>query len=121
MARTRPLISIDVSNSEVSEGYLQRLDTPRAPYEGEATVSTQGGKCHVLAINTTEQDIEFSLSPQEVIPFDFCEFLGKDFSVTETEEITGYSHEKLGGSYRDRVKRVIQALHMSPLSPGEKE
>ena len=62
-ARTRQPISIDVSNSEVSEGYLPRLDTPRGLYIGEAAVTTQNDKCHVLAINTAEQDIEFSLSP----------------------------------------------------------
>ena len=51
----------------------------------------------------------------------FCEFPGQDFSDTETEEIPGYSHEETGGNYPDRVKRVIQALHMSHLSPEEKE
>ena len=113
-AKTRQPISIDVSNSEV-------LDTARGLYVGEAAITTRDGKCHVLAIKTTEQGIEFSLSPQEVILVDFCEFPSKDFSDTETEEIPGYSHEELGGSYPDHVKRLIQALHLSHLSPEEKE
>ena len=120
-ARTRQPITIDVSNSEVSEGYLPRLDTPRGLYIGETAATTQNGKCHVLAINTTEREIEFSLSPQEVIPFDFCEFPGEEFSDSETKEFPKYPQEELGGDYPDRVKRVIQALHMSHLSPEEKE
>ena len=120
-ARNRQHIWIDVSNSEVSEGYLPGLDTPRGLYVSEAAVTTQDSKCNVLAINTTEQDIEFSLSPQEVIPFGFCEFPGENFSDSETKGIPGYDLKELGGSYPDHVKRVIQALHMCNLSPEEKE
>ena len=65
-ARTRQPISIDVSNSEVSEGYFPRLDTPRGLYIGEEAVTTQNGKCHALAINTTERDIEFKIGRAHV-------------------------------------------------------
>ena len=58
---------------------------------------------------------------QEVISFDFCEFLGEDFSDSETEEFPKYPRKELGGDYPDRVKRVIRALHMSHLSLEEKE
>ena len=53
-ARTRQPIAIDVSNSEIYQGYLPRIDTPEEFYIGEATVTAQDGKCHVLAINTTK-------------------------------------------------------------------
>ena len=87
-ARTRQPIAIDVSNSEIHQGYLPRIDTPEGLYIGEAAVTAQDGKCHVLAINTTEQDIEFNVPPQEIIPFDFCRFPGEKFSESETEDLS---------------------------------
>ena len=75
-ARNIQPIALDVVNLEVSEGYLSKLNTPEGLYVGEAAGTTQNGKCHVLAINRTERDIEFSVPPQEVIVFDFCEFPG---------------------------------------------
>ena len=103
-ARTRQPIAVDVINSEVGEGYLPKLNTPEGLYVGEAAVTTQNGKCHVLAINTTEQDLEFCIPPQEVIPFDFCEFPGDEFSDSEAENSPAYPQEELGGNYSDRVR-----------------
>ena len=88
---------------------------------GEAAVTAQDGKCHVLAINITDQDIEFSVSPQEVISFDFCTFSGKNFSDTEIEDLPEYPQEELWVSYSDRVNRVMQNLHVSDLTPEEKD
>ena len=61
-----PLLGLDFVNSEVSEGYLPKHNTPEELYVGEAAVTTQNGKCHVLTINTTEKEIEFCVPPQEV-------------------------------------------------------
>ena len=52
-ARTRHPIAIDVSNSEIHQGYLPRTKIPEGLYIGEAAVTARDGKCHVLAINTT--------------------------------------------------------------------
>ena len=120
-ARTRQPTAIDVSNSEIHQGYLPRSDIPEGLYISEAAVTAQDGKCHVLAINTTEQDIECNVSPQEMIPFDFCRFPGKEFSESETEDLLEYLQEQLGGNYFDRVKRVMQSLHVSTLSPEEED
>ena len=120
-ARTRQPIAVDVINSEVGEGYLPKLNTPEGLYVGEAAATTQNGKCHVLAINTTEQDIEYCIRPQEVIPFDFCEFPCDEFSDSEAENSPAYPQEELGGNYSDRVRRLIQGLHISHLTPEEKE
>ena len=120
-ARTRQPIAIDVSNSDVRQGYLPRTDAPEGTYIGEAVVTAQDGKCHVLAINTTEQDMELSVPPQEIIPFDFCKFLGEEFSDSETKDLQEYPQEELGGEYSDRVRKVIQSLHVSHLTPEEKD
>ena len=120
-ARTRQPIAIDVSNLEIHRGYLPRIDTPEGLYIGEAAVTARYRKCYVLAINTTEQDIEFNVPPQEIIHFDFCRFPGKKFSELETEDLREYPQEQLVGSHSDRVKRVIQSSHVSHLSPEEKD
>ena len=83
-ARTGQPIAIDVSNSEIHQGYLPRIDTPEGMYRGEAAVTAQDGKCHVLAINTTEHNIEFNVPTQEIIPFDFCRFPGEKFLESDT-------------------------------------
>ena len=87
----------------------------------EAAVTAQDGKCHVLAINTTEQDMELSVRPQEIIPFDFCKFPGEEFSDSETEDLQKYPQDKLGAEYSDRARKVIQSLHVSHLTPEEKD
>ena len=120
-ARTREPIALDVVNSEVSEGYLPNLNTPEGLYVSEAAVTTHNGKCHALAINTTEQDIEFCVPLQEVIPFDFYEFPGDEFSYSEAENLPAYPQKMLGGNYSDHVRRVIQGSHISHLTPDEKE
>ena len=61
----------------------------------EAAVTAQDGKCHVLAINTTEHDKEFNVPPQEIISFDFCRFAGEKFSESETEDLSEHPHEQL--------------------------
>ena len=55
--RTRQPIALHAVNSEVSKGYLPKLNTPEGLYVGEATITTRNGKCHVAAINTMKQDI----------------------------------------------------------------
>ena len=42
-ARTTQPIAIDVSNSEIHQGYLPRIDTPEGLYIGEASVTAQDG------------------------------------------------------------------------------
>ena len=89
-ARTRQPIAVDVSNSGTHQGYLPRIDTPEGLYIGEASVTAQDSKCHVLAIKTTEQDIEFNVPPQEIIPFYLCRLPGEESSESEIEDLPEY-------------------------------
>ena len=87
-ARTRQAVPIDVINSEVTEGYLLRINTSPGLYMGEAIVTNREGISHVLAINTTDEDIDFEVPPQEVFPYDIYEFPGNDTSSSESEDVT---------------------------------
>ena len=85
--KTQP-IAISVTNPEVAEGYLPKLDTPERLNLGEVAVSTHNGVWHAIAINTTKYDIDIEIAPQEVIPFDFYTFSGEDSSDSELEYST---------------------------------
>ena len=118
-ARTRQPIAISVTNPEVAEGYLPKLDTPEGLYLGEAAVSTHNGVCHAIAINTTEDDIDIEIAPQEVIPFDFCTFPGEETSDSELEYST-LDIEKNLNSYAERAERVKRSLRLSHLNDEER-
>ena len=76
--RTRGVISIAVINSEVKEGYLPLIKTTGVLI-GEAAVTNSNGICHVFAINTTDNDLEIEVPPQEIIPFEYYKLPGEDF------------------------------------------
>ena len=87
---------------------------------GEGAVTASVRKCHVLAINTTKLDIEVSVSPQEIIPFDFCGFPGKESSDPETENLPeekgyvfGWAEDYADIFYLNGVK-----LHLHPSDPA---
>ena len=52
---------------------------------GEAAVINLNGICHVFAINTTDNDIEIELPPQEIIPFEYYKLTGEDFNKDSTD------------------------------------
>ena len=117
--RTTQPIAISVTNPEVVESYLPKLDTPEGLYLGEAAVSTHDGVFHAIVINTTENGIDIEIAPQEVIPFDFCEFPREEFSDSELEYSTLGTPGHLS-SYAECVERVKNSLHLSHLNDEEK-
>ena len=118
-ARTRQPIAISVTNPEVAEGYLPKLDTPEGLYLREAAVSTHNGVCHAIAINTTEDDIDIEIAPQEVIPFDFCTFPGEESLDSEPEYSTLGIRGNLS-SYAEHSERVKRSLRLSHLNNEER-
>ncbi|XP_051155718.1 uncharacterized protein LOC127278183 [Leptopilina boulardi] len=68
-----------------------------------------------MAINTTENDIDLELAPQELIPFDFCESLGDEEYDSEPENPTPQAN-----SYSERIQKVKDALFLSHLNWEEK-
>ena len=56
--------------------------------------------------------MELSVPPQEIILFDFCKFPGEEYSDSETEDLQEYPQDELGGKYSDRIRKVIQSLHV---------
>ena len=96
-------------NPEISEGYL-----------GEAGVSTHDIICHAVAINITEKDIDIEVAPQEIIPFDFCEFPGEEFFVTGFERPMPESQGYLS-FHAERLRRVKERLYIIHSNEEEKD
>ena len=77
-ARTKRVIPVEVTNTELKEGYLPLIKTTEGVLVGEAAVTNANGICHVLAINTTEKDLSIEIPPQELIPFEYYNLPGED-------------------------------------------
>ena len=62
-ARTRQVVPVEVTNPDIREGYLPLLDAGDDLFIGNALVSVKNGYCHVLAINTSSEDINIETEP----------------------------------------------------------
>ncbi|XP_046145387.1 uncharacterized protein LOC123988679 [Osmia bicornis bicornis] len=112
-ARTRQPIAIDVVNDKLKEGSLPRLTTVDGLYFGEAAVSVNNqGVCHVLAINSLNQDLEFTVPAQELIPFDYPCF-PEEQDDTDTDSTPNVT--------TDRVTEILNRLRLDHLSDEERE
>ena len=74
----------------------------------------------MLAINTTEEDIDVEIPPHEIIPFDLCEFPGEPTSDSGLDDPTVNSQDPIE-DYSERVRRVKDSLHVQHLRPEEQE
>ena len=79
------------------------IPTQRVSNRFQPAVLSRDVVCHANPINTTGNDIDVEIAPQTVIPFDFCEFPGEEFSDSEPEYSTLGSQGYLS-SYAERVE-----------------
>ncbi|CAK9827891.1 hypothetical protein ANTRET_LOCUS5530 [Anthophora retusa] len=114
-ARTRQPIAIDVINSNLKEGYLPRINNIHGVYIGEAAVSVNNcGVCHVLAINTLEEEAILEIPPQQLIPFEYHNF------PEEQEHFDSDSNDRTSSVI---VNEIISSddFTLSTTSDGESE
>ena len=113
-ARSRQPIEIEIKTKDLKEGYLPRVSTPRGIYLGEAIVSQDNGHCHVMAINTLSEDVEFNLEAQEIQPFHYC----SPNDESDLEDATSTDPEVVPPE--DRVSAILAALRLDHLNDQEK-
>ena len=84
--RPGQLVQLEVVNKDLSEGYLPRVDVGYEDvYLGEDIVKVQeSGVCHVMAINTRDEDVSNEVDAKELIPF---EYAALDFEPGAEEDI----------------------------------
>ena len=88
------------------------MEAPNGVYIGEGLVTNNEGTIHTYAYNTTEDELELEIQPQEIIPFEYWEFPGVNSEDSETEE---------DGGHVDRIEKVINSLHVAHLNTPEKD
>ena len=62
-ARSNILTAIPISRTDLNQGYIGKINAAPGIYLGEALVTKNGNFAKCYAINSTNQDIELSLSP----------------------------------------------------------
>ena len=116
-ARTRQAVAIDVTNHDLKEGYLPKIETIDGLYIGEAVVSVNDrGACHVFAVNTTDKDVEVEIPPQELIPFEY-----HNFSEEEQNYFDSDTEDETLPIAEDRVLEIIKKLRLDHLNEEERD
>ena len=91
------------------------MSTPRGIYLGEAIVSQDNGHCHVMAINTLSEDMEFNLEAQEIQPFDYC----SPIDESDLEDATSTNPEIVTSEHR--VSAILATLRLDHLNDQKKK
>ena len=111
--RTKIPVTINLINTNLKIGYLPRLKTPPNIFIGEAVVQNHDQKCHVMAINSYEEDAEIEIPPQELQSFEFLEE-SEDFFGSENSDIESVPT-------KDRLQQIEDSLRLNHLNKEEKE
>lgn len=81
-------------------------------------VRNNNGVCYAYAYNTTKNDVEFEVQPQELIPFDYSEFLGTTSEESDAQDCNEHVEENV---LTNQLEKAIQSLHVNHLNESEKE
>lgn len=107
-ARTRKLVTLCIDkSSDVSEGYLERLEVGKGIILGENLARVINGKAKVFAINTTMHDVEISLPPVKLQDVDIY-----DPHKNLSNDVPKHSSE--------RVEKLLKLFDFSGLNDEEK-
>ena len=110
-ARSHKLIGLPI-NSELKEGYLQKIDAGVGVYLGENLVKNENGLAQIFAINTTLNDIELIVPPVQLQEFSVAPQVGNLIQVENGEE----ENKRLA----ERLAKILKALDFSHLNDEEK-
>ena len=95
------------------------MDIPSGVYLGKAVVWNNNGNCYVLANNLTKKDVNIEFFPQNIIPFNLCEFQG-DLSTDPDSDNTSKGLYTSTENYLERVARVSLNVQVPHLTPEER-
>lgn len=112
-ARTRMKVPIKLSNTELTTGFLPRIQTPENIFMGNALVTNDNGICYIFAVNAYEDDAEINVPPQELIPFEYSDS-SEDFFEPDSEE-----NKTETPSNRDQ--KIRESLRLDHLNSEERE
>ena len=110
-ARSHTLIVLPI-NSELKEGYLQKIDAEVGVYLGKNAVKNENGLAQIFAINTTLNDIELIVPPVQLQEFSIAPQVGNLIQIEDEEE----ENKRLA----ERLTKILKALDFSHLNDEEK-
>ncbi|CAB0031393.1 unnamed protein product, partial [Trichogramma brassicae] len=114
-ARTRTVVQLKLITTALRDGYLPRIDTGNPDvFLGEGLVRNEGNTCKVLAINSSNSDVEFGVDPVEIIPF---EYVVQDFESDSPSEV----EDRPVLNAEQRNSQIREALDLNPLNPEEEK
>ena len=105
-ARTKQLVTLSVTNTKISEGYLPLVPTGSDVYLGESLVTVINGGVNVYCFNVSTKDIELSVSP---ISLEEIEFL--DYNSSFVRRIA--SDKEPLNTLNTRFEKLIATLNLT--------
>ena len=110
-ARSRKIITLN-TNSNLKEGFLERIDAGNGIFLGNSLVGCENGKIKVFAINSTLRDVELTLPPVEI----------QEFEVLNPDEPKGKISHNLeqSSTLNTRLSKILEVLDLSCLNDEEK-
>ena len=113
-ARTKQLVTLPVTDTYISAGYLPLVPAGPGVYLGECLASVKDGSIRDYCFNTNTRNVELSDSPVSLEKFEIT----KTISEFETED---NSKKKSEINPSNRFEKLVKELHLSNLNAHERE
>lgn len=113
-ARTKKLVKISASDTQLRDGYLARIQAGPGIFLGESLVRQEGGCVKTFAINTNPHDVDLIIAPVELEPCQVVPPRARGISVPHPSSETRTTKAK-------RLGRLLGTLNLSDLSEQEKQ
>ena len=112
-ARTRKLVSLQIENQDLKEGYLERINTGEGVFIGENLVKNNDGMVQVYAINSTLHDIELIIPPIKLFEYETTIHNIQTLSIEESLQDEKFEE------HPDRLTRIMNLLNFQDLNDEE--
>ncbi|KAJ8668758.1 hypothetical protein QAD02_000017 [Eretmocerus hayati] len=109
--RSKKMINSRVKNN-LRSGYLERINTGTGVYLGEALVSQTDGFVKVYAINSTSDDVNFTIPPVKLQKFELLKHSENKYKQKYYSDFDKIS--------ADRVAKLTKLINMDHLNEEEK-
>lgn len=113
-ARSKTLVEIPIIKSNLSEGYIDRIEAGPGIYAGQALVSNVNQRVRLYMINSTNENVELSIPPLQLEECIVAPSLPRSFKDVETAE-------KEDIDFAKRFSTLLDNLHLEGLNDEEKD
>lgn len=110
-SRSSRVYHVRVRNTEITEGYIPRLNIHEGVYIGEAVVTNTNGVVYMKAFNTTGQDVELTVPTVTLEAFEFCNLdsENQDPHGTPSMDVNSWDRSSVERFTRDQRVQTVKA------------